>query len=98
MSRVRIPSPAPLPSLTTRRRDSAPNRRPGAERDAVGLARPYDPALGLDSLFEDFLAGSASIITERTERSYRYDFGIFRVWLDETKLEPDLGSITKANL
>lgn len=78
--------------------DGTPNLRPGAEQDPNALARRYDPALDLDALFEDFLADSASIINDRTERLYRYDFGYFRGWLDETDLPAILGSISKENL
>jgi site-specific recombinase XerD len=78
--------------------DGTPNLRPGAEQDPTALARRYDPALDLDVLFEDFLADSASIINDRTERNYRYDFRYFRAWLEETDLAATLGSISKENL
>jgi site-specific recombinase XerD len=75
--------------------DGAPNLRPGAERFAHGLAPRFEPQLPLDELFEDFLAGSASIINDRTERTYRYDWSYFRAWLDEVEGAPILGSISK---
>ena len=54
--------------------DGEPNLRPGADRGAFSLAPRYDPALPLDALFEDFLAGSVWIIGDRTEQLYRYDW------------------------
>lgn len=56
--------------------DGEPNLRPGADRGAFSLAPRYDPALPLDALFEDFLAGSVWIIGDRTEQLYRYDWGM----------------------
>ena len=78
--------------------DGTPNLRPGADPVATSLAPRYDPGLSLDELFEDFLAGSASIINDRTERNYRYDWGIFRTWLDGAGLPAVLGSLTKQHL
>ena len=78
--------------------DGEPNLRPGAERVPVSLAPRYDPALSLDELFEDFLAGSASVITDKTERTYRCDWGLYRTWLDETGQAAVLGTITKQHL
>jgi hypothetical protein len=54
--------------------DGDPNLRPGAGRIPFNPAARYDPNLSLDDLFEDFLAGSASIINTATERLYRYDW------------------------
>lgn len=73
--------------------DGGPNLRPGAEGISQSAAPRYAPQLLLDELFEDFIAGSASIINERTEQGYRYDWGYFRAWLDETSRAPILGSI-----
>lgn len=78
--------------------DGEPNLRPGADRGAFSLAPRYDPALPLDALFEDFLAGSASIISDRTDKLYRYDWGMYRSWLDGTETPALLGTITKQHL
>lgn len=75
--------------------DGTPNLRPGAERIARGAAPRYDSNLSLGELFEDFVAASASIINERTERTYRYDWGYFAAWLDEGAIAPILGSLDK---
>ncbi len=78
--------------------DGEPNLRPGAERAAHSLAPRFDPELALNELFEDFLAGSASLINARTERTYRYDWGLYRAWLTETATPAVLGTITKQHL
>jgi integrase/recombinase XerD len=75
--------------------DGGPNLRPGAEWLHAGVAPRFSPTLLLDELFEDFIAGSASIINDRTEQGYRYDWGYFRAWLDETDRPPLLGSVSK---
>jgi len=77
--------------------DGTPNLRPGVERDAGSIAPRFDPQLALDDLFEDFLADSASLINERTERLYGYDWSHFTAGLDESGLARVLDSITKAN-
>jgi integrase/recombinase XerC len=75
--------------------DGGPNLRPGAEQISRSVAHRYAPDLLLDDLFADFLDGSASIINDRTEQGYRYDWAYFRTWLDATGRAPVLGSITK---
>ena len=75
--------------------DGEPNLRPGADRGASSLAPRYDPALPFDALFEDFLAGSASIISDRTEKLYRYDWGMYRTWIDGAATPALLGTMLK---
>jgi site-specific recombinase XerD len=74
--------------------DGGPNLRPGAERLPVSGAPRYSTTLLLDELFEDFLAASASIINDRTDKGYRYDWGYFVAWLLEVGLGPVLGSLS----
>lgn len=78
--------------------DGEPNLRPGAAHIPFSPAPRYDPELSLDALFEDFLAESATIINERTEANYRYDFGLYRSWLEETSTPAVLGVIDKRHL
>ena len=75
--------------------DGQPNLRPGAERDPFSHAPRYDPTLSLDDLFEDFLAGSATLIGSATERVYKYDWSIYRRWLTEANIAPVLGSVNE---
>ena len=75
--------------------DGTPNLRPGAERIARSAAPLFDANLLLAELFEDFIAASASIINDRTEATYRYDWGYFVAWLAEVGVPPILGSIGK---
>jgi site-specific recombinase XerD len=75
--------------------DGQPNLREGWETIPLARASRFNPNFLLDELWEDFCAGSASIITDRTEKVYRYDWGIFRAWLDEIDMPPILGSLTK---
>lgn len=75
--------------------DGSPNLRPGAHRFPTSAAPRYDAGLPIDVLFADFIAASASIINDATERTYTTDWGYFRAWLDEAGLEPVLGTLTK---
>jgi len=72
-----------------------PNLRPRWDTIPLLKASRFDPTLLLDELWEDFCAGSASIITDGTEKLYRYDWGLFRAWLAEADIAPTLGSLTK---
>jgi len=51
--------------------------------------------VSLAELFEDFIVDSASIITEATEKTYRYDWSCFPAWLCEADVAPVLGSLSR---
>jgi len=78
--------------------DGSPNLRPGATPDMHVVAPYFDPDRQLDELFAEFLDGSASIINDRTESNYRYDWTQFTGWLEVSDLPLTLGSVTKPNL
>jgi integrase len=75
--------------------DGAPNLRPGWDTIRLSRAWRFDPELSIDELWEDFCAGSASLITDATEELYRYDWSLFREWLTVEEIAPVLGSLTK---
>lgn len=75
--------------------DGQPNLRTGWDTIPLTRASRFEPNLPLDGLWEDFCAGSASVITDLTETVYRYDWGLFRAWLTEIDVAPILGSLTK---
>jgi site-specific recombinase XerD len=60
-----------------------------------GRALRFDPELPLALLFEEFVAASASIINDNTEKTYKYDWGYFEAWLAEKGVRPVLGSLTR---
>jgi hypothetical protein len=70
--------------------DGQPNLRAGWEAIPLVSAARFQPTLILDELWEDFCAGSASIITDGTDTLYRYDWGLFRTWLTEADIPPIL--------
>jgi len=75
--------------------DGAPNLRAGDQPEMRGRAHRFDPELPLGMLFEEFLAGSASIINGTTDQNYKYDWSYFVAWLAEGGGRPVLGSLTR---
>ncbi|HJP89069.1 MAG TPA: tyrosine-type recombinase/integrase [Candidatus Limnocylindrales bacterium] len=75
--------------------NGAPNLRPGDMPEMRGRALRFDRELPLEMLFEEFLAASASIINDTTEKTYAYDWSYFQAWLAENGVRPVLGSLTR---